>query len=125
MKAKTILELMVLSSNLYMLSQDKELMGKLKEMAEKGKDKFNDTFGGEYVDEDGNRVELIDRLREKAGQAKDELEEKVSEMVANFYKKVNIAHLDEIRALKEQLKESDKAIALLEARLNRLEQNEG
>lgn len=123
MKAKTLIELMTLSSNLYMLSKDEELMQKLKDMTEKGKDRINKAMSEPAVDEDGNQIEFLDRLIMKAGQAKEELEAKIEEVVAQFYKKVNIAHIDEIRALNEKLEQSDKTIALLEARLNRLEQS--
>ena len=46
---------------------------------------------------------------------------KIEETVITFYKKMNIAHLDEIKALNEKLETADAAIALLEARLNHLE----
>ncbi|MCB9223060.1 MAG: hypothetical protein H6582_02690 [Crocinitomicaceae bacterium] len=122
MKAKTLIELMTLSSNLYMLSKDEELMHKLKEMTEKGKDRINKAMSTPAVDEDGNEIEFLDRLVLKASQAKEELEAKIEEVVAQFYKKVNIAHMDEIKALNEKLSQSENTIALLEARLNRLEQ---
>ncbi|UKN03146.1 hypothetical protein K6119_06415 [Paracrocinitomix mangrovi] len=122
MKAKTLIELLTLSSNLYVMSKDEELMQHLKNMTEKGKNKINNAMKETLVDEDGNEVEFIDKLIIKAGQAKQELEEKIEEVVAQFYKKINIAHTDEIRALNEKLAEADKTIALLEARLNKLEQ---
>jgi uncharacterized protein YihD (DUF1040 family) len=121
MRAKTLIELLTLSSNLYMLSKDEELMQKLKDMTEKGKDRINKAMSEPAVDEDGNEIEFLDRLILKAGQAKEELETKIEEVVAQFYKKVNIAHIDEIRGLNEKIEEAEKTIALLEARLNRLE----
>lgn len=121
MKAKTLLELMTLSSNLYMLSKDEDLMDKIKSAAEKGKDRINKAVSEPIIDEDGNEMEFIDKLIHKAGQAKDELEEKIEEMVVKFYKKINIAHVDEVKALNEKLDKADKAIALLEARMNKLE----
>lgn len=124
MKAKTLLELLTYSSTLYALSKDKELMDKLKEMAEKGRDRVNKAMSEPKLDEDGNEMEFIDRLIHKAGQAKEELEDKIKEIVADFYKNVNIAHTDEIRGLQEHLREAEKSIALLEARLNHLESKE-
>ena len=38
-----------------------------------------------------------------------------------LYKKINVAHLDEIKALNEKLEKTDALIALLEARINVLE----
>ncbi|MCB0477203.1 MAG: hypothetical protein KDC84_03515 [Crocinitomicaceae bacterium] len=121
MKAKTLLELVTLSASLYQLSKDEELMHRLKTMAEKGKDRINKAVSDPVVDENGNEMEFVDKLIHKAGQAKEELEQKIEEVVADFYKKVNIAHIDEIKGLKSQLEEQDKVIALLEARLNKLE----
>jgi len=68
-------------------------------------------------------LEFIDKIIFKTSQLKDELDEKVEELVIKFYKKINVAHLDEITALYEKLEKSDKKIALLEARLNHLEAN--
>jgi polyhydroxyalkanoate synthesis regulator phasin len=121
MKAKTLLELMTLSSNLYMLSKDEDLMNKVKSAAEKGKERINKAVSEPILDEDGNEMEFIDKLIHKAGQAKDELEEKIEELVVKFYNKINIAHVDEVRALSEKLDKADRSIALLEARLNKLE----
>lgn len=121
MKAKTLIELMSLSTSLYMLSKDEETMERLKSMLEKGKDRINRAVNEPVMDEDGNEMEFVDKLIHKAGQAKEELEEKIEEAVAKFYKKINVAHLDEIKALNEKLKEQDKTIALLESRLNHLE----
>lgn len=123
MKAKTLLELLTLSSSIYVLAKDTELMDKIKEMSEKGKDRINKSFADPIVDEDGHELEFVDKIIHKAGQAKEELEQKIEELVATFYKKINIAHLDDIRALNEKVAESDKAIALLQARLNKLEAN--
>ena len=90
-------------------------------MAEKGKDRINKAVSNPVLDENGNEMEFVDKLIHKAGQAKEELEHKIEEVVTEFYKKVNIAHVDEIKGLKSQLEEQDKIIALLEARLNKLE----
>lgn len=121
MKAKTLLELVTLSASLYQLSKDEELMHRLKTMADKGKDRINKAVSDPVMDEDGNEMEFVDKLIHKAGQAKEELDHRIQEAVTEFYKKVNIAHVDEIKGLKATLEEQDKQIALLEARLNRLE----
>ncbi|MEZ4935988.1 MAG: hypothetical protein R2799_00180 [Crocinitomicaceae bacterium] len=121
MKAKTILELVSLSASLYQLSKDEELMHRLKNMAEKGKSRINKAVNDPILDENGNEMEFVDKLIHKAGQAKEELEQKIEELVSEFYKKVHIAHVDEIKGLRAQLEQQDKQIALLEARLNKIE----
>jgi len=123
MKARTLVELLTLSSNLYMISKDKELMEKLHAMTEKGKEKINDFMKTEK-DEDGNEIEFLQKIALKAHDVKEELEKKIGEVVAEFYNKVNIAHTDEIRKLNVKIEELSKAVALLEARLNRYETKE-
>ncbi|MDX1349644.1 MAG: hypothetical protein R3279_05320 [Putridiphycobacter sp.] len=121
MKAKTVLELITMSSGLYYLTKDKELMDRLTDLKNKSLSRINSAASSSVVDADGNELEFIDKMIHAASEAKNELEQKVEEMVAKLYKKINIAHIDEIRALNERLEKSDKAIALLEARLNNLE----
>lgn len=123
MKARTLVELLTLSSNLYMMSKDKELMEKLHAMTEKGKEKINDFMKSEK-DEDGNEVEFLQKIANKAHDVKEELEKKIGEMVAEFYEKVNIAHTDEIKKLHVKIDDLSKTVALLEARLNRYETKE-
>jgi len=66
-------------------------------------------------------LEFIDKVVLKIQEFKEELNEKIEEGVIKFYKKINVAHLDEIKALNEKIEKADMAIALLEARLNKLE----
>ena len=121
MKTKTILELITLSSSLYYIARDTQLLDKINEYSEKGKDNINKILSESELDENGNEMEFIDRIIFKTTELKDEFEAKVEELVVAFYKKVNIVHADQITALKEQLVQSNKDIALLEARLNKLE----
>jgi molybdopterin converting factor small subunit len=121
MKAKTILELITLSSSLYFLAKDAHFIDKFNEISKKEKNNLNHMASDSQLDEDGNEMEFIDKLKQKTNQLKEELEEKVEELVVQLYKKMNVAHLDEIKALNEKVKKSDTTIALLEARLNRLE----
>ena len=121
MKTKTILELLTLTSSIYYLAKDSNLLERISEMSEKGKENINKMASETLVDEDGNEMEFLDKVIFKTAQLKEELEQKVEELVEKFYKKINVAHLDEIKALDEKLEESDQAIALLEARLNKLE----
>ncbi|TPV35592.1 hypothetical protein FJ651_01395 [Paucihalobacter ruber] len=121
MRTKTIIELLTLSSSLYVLAREHNLFEKIGEMSEKGKEHFNKLAKEDIIDSEGNEVEFIDKFILKANQAKEELEEKIEELIVKFYKKINIAHTDEIAALNIKLEKSENKIALLEARLNHLE----
>ena len=121
MKTKTLIELITLSSSLYVLARDTHLIDKLgKWTDEKAKD-VNEIGSQPKLDKDGNELELFDKIKLKAEQVREELETKIEDVVAKVYKKINIAHLDDIKALKENLEKADAAIALLEARVNKLE----
>lgn len=122
MKAKTLLELVTLSSTLYTISKETHLMEKLTALSEQGKDKINDFMSEKMLDENGNEVEFLDKLVLKAHEAKEELEVKISEMVAAFYEKVNIAHTDQLKGLELKVEQLQKDLALAEARINHLEQ---
>lgn len=117
MKTKTLIELITLSSSLYYLAKDTHLIERIQELS----DTKSGPINGSNLDADGNELEFMDKIIVKASQLKEELEEKIEETVVSFYKKANIAHLDEIKALNEKLETADAAIALLEARLNHLE----
>ncbi|MCF8414890.1 MAG: hypothetical protein K9G40_01505 [Crocinitomicaceae bacterium] len=121
MKAKTFLELVALSANLYAISKETHLMDKIKDMSEHGKDKINDFMKEKIVDENGNEVEFIERLMMKAHDAKEELEDKIGEMVAVFYDKMNIAHVDKVKELELKIDQLSKDLALAEARINHIE----
>ncbi len=124
MKAKTFLELVALSANLYSISKETHLFDKLKDLSEDGKDKINAFMSEKVLDENGNEVEFMDRLMMKAQEAKEELEQKIGEMVASFYEKVNIAHVDKIKELEEKLEIVKRELALAEARISHLESKE-
>jgi polyhydroxyalkanoate synthesis regulator phasin len=124
MKAKTFLELVALSANLYSISKETHLMDKLKDLSEDGKDKINSFMSEKVLDENGNEIEFMDRLMLKAQEAKDELEQKIGEMVATFYEKVNIAHVDKIKELEEKVELVKRELALAEARISHLESKE-
>lgn len=121
MKTKTVLELLTLSSSIYFLARDTHLMEKLHEYSEKGKDGINRMMTETQVDENGNELQFVDKIILKTHELKEELTQKIEEQVAKFYKKINVAHLDEIKALNERIEKLDMAVALLEARLNKLE----
>lgn len=121
MKTKTILELLTLSSSLYVLARDTKLLEKINDYSEKGKDNLNRMMSEPQLDENGNELEFVDKIIFKTQQLKEELNEKIEAQVAKFYKKINVAHLDEIKALNEKIEKLDMTVALLEARLNKLE----
>ena len=124
MKAKTLLELVTLSSTLYTISKETHLMEKLTALSEQGKDKINDFMKESLVDADGNEIEFMDKLALKAHQAKEELEAKIGEVVASFYEKVNIAHTDQLKNMEMRIDQLSKDLALAEARINHLEKND-
>ena len=124
MKAKTFLELVALSANLYSISKENHLMDKLKDLSEDGKDNINSFMSEKVLDENGNEIEFMDRLMMKAQEAKGELEQKIGEMVATFYEKVNIAHVDKIKELEEKVELVKRELALAEARISHLESKE-
>lgn len=121
MKTKSILELLTLSSSLYVLARDTELLERIKELSGKGIDEINKIVSESKLDDSGNELEFVDKLILKTHELKEDLNEKLEELVIKFYKKINVAHLEEINGLNEKIERADMAIALLEARLNKLE----
>lgn len=121
MKTKTILELLTLSSSLYYIARDTHFLKKINEFSEKGKDSINRIVSESQLDENGNELEFVEKIILKTHELKQELDDKIEEMIVKFYKKINIAHLDEIKALNEKLEKLDATVALLEARINKME----
>lgn len=121
MKTKTILELLTLSSSVYFIAKENQLFERIKELSEKGKDEINKIVSESQLDENGDELEFVDKVILKTNELKKELDEKIEELVIKFYKKINVAHLDEIKALNEKIEKADMKIALLEARLNKIE----
>jgi len=121
MKTKTILELLTLSSSIYYLAKDTKFLDKISEFSEKGKDNLNNIMSESQLDENGNELEFADKIILKTHELKEELNDKIEELIVKFYKKINVAHLDEIKALNEKLEKLDATVALLEARLNKME----
>lgn len=121
MKAKTFIELAALSANLYAISRETHLMDKLKALSEQSRDKINEFMSEKSVDEDGNEIPFTERVRLKAKEVQEEMEEKLREMVAVFYEKVNIAHTDKLVELERRLEDLNKNMALAEARIHQLE----
>ncbi len=121
MKTKSILELLTLSSSLYILARDTELLNRIKDLSEKGIDEINKIVSESKLDKNGNELEFVDKIILKTLELKEDLNENLEELVVKFYKKINVAHLEEINVLNKKIEKTDMTIALLEARLNKLE----
>jgi len=121
MKTKTILELLTLSSTIYYLARDTQFLEKINTFSEKGKENINKIMSETQLDENGNELEFSDKIILKTHELKEELNEKIEELIVKFYKKINVSHLDEIKALNVKIEKLDMTIALIEARLNKLE----
>lgn len=121
MKTKTIIELLTLSSSIYVLARDTKLLDRINELSEKGKDNINKAMAESRLDENGNELEFLDKVILKTNELKEELYEKIEELIVKFYKKINVAHTDDIKSLHEKIEKLDNTVALLEARLNKLE----
>ncbi len=121
MRTKTFLELLTLSSNLYVIAKDANTMEKLHEFAEKGKAHINDYMGKKIMNEDGEEMEFIEKMAFKMHQAKEELENKIEEVVVSMYQKMNIAHTDQIKNLEDKLDALSKKLSLAQSRLESLE----
>lgn len=120
MRAKTIVELLTLSTNLYMISKDEEFMENLTEMMKKGKKKAEDIL--DEFSEEGEEDKLIQKFLSKAKNAKHELENKIAEIAEKVYAKMNIAHVDQVKKLSDELEGLKRELALAEARIIHLEQ---
>ena len=121
MKMKSFLELLTLSSNLYVLSKDADTMDKLRSYSEMGKDKINSFVNEKIKDSEGNELEFVDKLVVKLHEAKESLEEKIESAVAEMYHKMNIAHTDQIEKLDAKMESLTKELSLAKSRIKKLE----
>ncbi len=119
MKAKTLLELLTLSTNVYMISKDEKFMNTLKEMTQKGREKFAAVAAGFSENEEEGK--MMERFFHKAHEAKEELEQKIGEIVEKTYHKMNIAHTHEIQELNATIEVLTKELAQAEGRIGILE----
>jgi hypothetical protein len=90
MKTKSIVELLTLSSSLYILARDTELLERIKELSEKGKNEVNKIISESKLDEKGNELEFVDKIFLKTHELREELNEKIEELVIKFYKKIKL-----------------------------------
>lgn len=121
MKTKTFLELLTLSSNLYVIAKDTNAMEKIHEYTAMGKDKLNDFVKEKITDSEGNELEFVDKMVLKMHEAKEELEAKIAEVVENMYEKMRIAHTHQIDALEEKIEAMSKELSLAKSRIEDLE----
>jgi len=118
MRAKTLIQLLSLSTSLYMVSKDEDLMNKISELTKKGKQKLNNLYDDFSED---SEEQLTEKIIRTAKQAKEELDKKIEETVLKLYDKMRIAHTDDIKELRLQLDLVKKELALSEARIAQLE----
>ncbi len=119
MKAKTLIELLTLSTSIYMISKDEKLLKNFSEMTQKGKEKFNELVG-EFAGGDSEE-KLMEKLMHKAQQLKDEAEQKMEEIAKKVYEKVNLVHTDQVKSMEAIIENLKKELALTEARVAKME----
>lgn len=102
MKTRTLLELLTLGSNLYLMSQDKELMEKLANMVKEGKQKLDDFMHSEGSEE-YDETTLLHKLAEKAKDVEQQFEKRLEEVAIKIYQKLHIAHVNDIEALQKEI----------------------
>ena len=76
MKTKTILELLTLTSSLYILAKDNQILEKISTLSEKGKAEIDKIISESQLDENGKELEFIDKVVLKIQEFKEELNEK-------------------------------------------------
>lgn len=121
MRAKSLIELLTLSTNLYMISKDEEFMQNLTEMVKKGKKKASDLIDEFSAGEDEGEEMLLQKFLHKAQKAKEELEQKIENAAIKVYEKMHIAHADELKKLAEEVERLRRELAVAESRIVNLE----
>ena len=94
-------------------------MENLSEMTKKGKQKIDD-FIGEFSDEKDVGKKLIEKFLDKAKQAKEELEQKMEKVAVEVYKKMHIAHTDDLKDVLQRLEVMEKKLSLAETQIANL-----
>ena len=116
MKAKTMIELLSLSTNLYLISRDKEAMESLSKWVDKGKEKWNEVMES---NKDGEETDLMQRIVNKAKQAKEELDQKMEEIAVKAYAKMHIAHTNDLNFLQEKIAALENKVSVLESQVKK------
>ncbi len=123
MKARTLLELVTLSTTLYTISKETQVLEKLGELGEKGKKKINSLVKERVYDDKGNEMEFVEKMLQKAKEAKEDLDIKITGLIEDFYEKINVAHVKQIEVLEQKLAEMNKSLVNSESRIKQLEKN--
>ena len=121
MKTRTFIELLTLSSNLYMISKDEKTMEKIHNLSQKGKDAINNFVSEKITDSEGNELEFVDKMLYKMHEAKDELDNKIESVVHSMYEKMHIAHAEQIESLEKKIEALSKELSLANSRIDELE----
>ena len=117
MKAKTLVELLSLSTTLYTISKDEDFFHRLEEMAEKGKKKVGDLLEDLSDEGEDGENKLLAKIIQKAKQAKEELEAKMEETAVKVYRKMNIAHAHDLKGVLQKIEVMERKLNLFEAQL--------
>jgi BMFP domain-containing protein YqiC len=117
MRSKNLIEWMTLSTNLYLLSRDKELRDSIKKLSGRLADKFDFIFTDER--EAVKEEPLPNNMAHEDVKAETEM----NQMMKKIFSKLRLASLIEIERLEQQLIELRKELALAEARIVALENN--
>jgi len=104
MKTKNLLRVLSLSTNIYLIAQDKELMEKLTRMAKAGKEKYDEIFHSDDAsEEDSDEETLMTQLAQVAGEVREKLNQEIEAIVHKTYEKLRIAHADDVAELREEI----------------------
>ncbi|MBI4947002.1 MAG: hypothetical protein HY840_11455 [Bacteroidetes bacterium] len=123
MKARTLIDLLTLSSNMYLIAKDDDFWKQLNAITEEGKNTFNKVIE-ELIDEEGEEAySMLKKIISKAKEAREELEKKMEEISVKAYKKMHIVHTDEIKKLDMEIEQLKKQLGLAEARIVAIEQS--
>lgn len=121
MRTKTFLELLTLSSNLYLIAKDTNALEKIHDYTERGKESINNFVKEKITDSEGNELEFVDKMVLKLHQFKEELDEKIAGAVETVYDKMHIAHTNQINEMQEKIDSLAKEVSLATAKIKELE----
>ena len=121
MRTKTFLELLTLSSNLYLIAKDTHALEKIHEYSEKGKDSINNFVKEKITDSEGNELEFLDKMVVKLHEAKEELNNKIESVVETMYEKMRITHTNQLNELEEKIANLTKEVSLANEKIKTLE----
>jgi polyhydroxyalkanoate synthesis regulator phasin len=106
------------------ISKDQELLDKLNQWAEKGKDKINSFVKEKIVDEDGRELDFLEKLSARIESSRKDLEEKVGDLVKTTYDRMQIAHTDKIEKLEHQIENLKKELSQIQSKAAKSEKKE-